>query len=291
LNTLSQLLYLHPVHSALDTRCALDARARIERPAEAGGVAPYHLVAAGSAQIHIAGEPSICLGAGDLVVLARGQAHAIAACGDMSGQSAAPGLSATPPEILCGQFRSGHAASSALLCALPAIVLIRASSPRRLADITALMRMLGEQDGSGATARHLASALFSMLLDAWLEQGSHVTGLLALMAEPKLRPALQKMLAHPGADCSIDQMAAACHLSRSTFLRIFRHASGDAPAEVLLGLRMAEARLRLARGERSIGRIAEAVGYQSESAFNKAFKRHTGIAPGKYRRDLPHAFR
>lgn len=283
MDTLSRLLYLHPVHTAFDTRCVLGAPSRIERLAEADGVAPYHLVTAGKVQLRVEGEPALQLGAGDLVMLARGQAHAI---------SAAPSDPGAPPsEILCGQFRGGHAASSALLHALPAIVLIRAPEPQRLANIRALLRMLGEQDGTGATALHLASALFSMLLDAWLAQAPRVTGLLALMGEPKIRPAVEKMLAHPGAECSIEQMAHACHLSRTTFLRIFRNASGSAPAEVLLGLRMAEAQLWLARGERSMGRIAEAVGYQSESAFNKAFKRHIGVAPGEYRRGLPQARR
>ena len=75
-------------------------------------------------------------------------------------------------------------------------------------------------------------------------------------------------------------------MSRDTFARLFTRLCGAAPAELLTRLRMARAAALLAHDRRAAGAVALAVSYQSEAAFNRAFKRHYGQGPGGFRRDL-----
>jgi len=130
----------------------------------------------------------------------------------------------------------------------------------------------------------LASALFALLMRAWLEQAAAMPGLFALLAEQRLQAALQAMLAEPERPWTLEELAGLCHMSRATFARVFGKAAGDTPAAVLTQTRMAKAASLLAQGRLPVGQIAEQVGYQSEAAFNRIFKRRYGIGPGAYRR-------
>jgi AraC family transcriptional activator of mtrCDE len=82
----------------------------------------------------------------------------------------------------------------------------------------------------------------------------------------------------------VEDLAEACHMSRATFARLFARLCGMPPADMLTQLRMARAARALLQGEGAVGDVALAVGYQSEAAFNRVFKRHYGIGPGGYRR-------
>jgi len=90
-------------------------------------------------------------------------------------------------------------------------------------------------------------------------------------------------LAAPEQAWALNDLARLCHMSRASFVRLFNHVAGTTPATVLLHTRMAQAAVWLARHERSVRDIGEAVGYQSEAAFNRAFKRYFGVGPGLYR--------
>lgn len=90
------------------------------------------------------------------------------------------------------------------------------------------------------------------------------------------------MLAAPEKPWTLQNKASACHMSRATFARVFQRVAGMTPAA--LQARMAQAAVWLARGKRTVADIGEAVGYQSEAAFNRVFKRCFGIGPGQYRR-------
>jgi AraC family transcriptional activator of mtrCDE len=142
--------------------------------------------------------------------------------------------------------------------------------------------------GSEAIVRQLASALFALLIRCWLTQSLAVPGLFAVMAERRLQAALNGMLGAPQQPWTLENLAAACHMSRATFARLFTKAAGDTPAAVLAQLRMAQA-ARLLDAGRPAGEVGETVGYQSEAAFNRAFKRRYGVGPGAYRRRAPPA--
>jgi AraC family transcriptional activator of mtrCDE len=165
---------------------------------------------------------------------------------------------------------------------------VRTAGQPALASLRALIALLQreaeqERAGTAAILGQLSSALFALLLRGWLEQAGG-QGLLAVLAEPRLHAALHAMLTEPERPWSLDGLAALCHMSRATFVRAFRQAAGQPPAEVLTQWRMAQAARLLAQGRLAAGQIGEQVGYQSEAAFNRMFKRHHGVGPGEYRR-------
>jgi len=108
-------------------------------------------------------------------------------------------------------------------------------------------------------------------------------GLWTLARSPGLAPLLERMLQSPGDHWTVEKMAAAVHMSRASFFRQFIETSGEPPAQFLQRLRMQLAAQRLHGGD-SITRAAEHVGYQSNAAFTRAFKRVLGEQPGAYQR-------
>jgi AraC family transcriptional regulator, activator of mtrCDE len=299
-DALSQLLLLHPVRTALDTRCLLHASQRMAHPATQAQVAPYHLVVAGAARVEIDGQAPLALRAGDAIVFPRGHAHQLSALepdgptpvtgapfgGD--AMDATEAMNATA-DILCGQFHFDAVHSRTLIDALPDVVLVRTAGLAEFEAFQSLVGLLLEETGApglgaNAVVSHLATALLLRLLRAWLKQAEALPGLFSLLADRKLNHALHAMLAEPGRAWTLEQLAQVSGMSRTTFVRTFRAKAGTTPASLLLSIRMAQAAQWLKHSHRSVGEIGERVGYQSEAAFNRAFSRCHGVGPGRFRR-------
>ncbi|RZO10762.1 AraC family transcriptional regulator [Pseudomonas moorei] len=300
-DALSRLLLLHPVRTELDTRCRINAPWRMAHPAEQPFVAPYHLVVEGTALVDIDGHDSLELHAGDMLVFPHGHAHRLytsdadentpmhtvyreALVAKIGNEGAGP-----LTDILCGQFHFDVSGSKTLVDALPDIVHVRTAGRHEFVGLQALVTLLRDETnealpGASAVVSHLASALFLLLLRAWLEQAHAIPGLFALLADAKLSQALHVMLAEPGKYWTLEELAGHCSMSRATFVRLFPDVAGTTPGNLLMRIRMIQAGQWLSRTNMSIGEIGESVGYRSEAAFNRAFKRYSGIGPGQYRR-------
>jgi transcriptional regulator GlxA family with amidase domain len=96
--------------------------------------------------------------------------------------------------------------------------------------------------------------------------------------------ALELMRAEPSKRWTVERLARAVGLSRAVLARRFVAACGRSPVRYLTELRLALAVSLLEGGEASLAEIAREIGYASEFAFSRAFKRQHGIAPGRYRR-------
>lgn len=307
LDTLSRLLQLHPVTVELDYHCHLRAPWRLEEPALGRGAAAFHLMVEGDAWLDLPGEPPLALAAGDIVVVSDGSAHALRADASAQAPLARPLTTSgnlltvgtkgrgARCEILCGRFQFPVGESGLLFAALPRCMLIRGTGGVDLDGMRHLIGMLRNEvvsvrPGAAALVAQLAAALFALLLRAWVEQGDDTRGLFRLLVEPRLAPALKAMLTEPGKHWSLEQLAGVCHVSRASFARLFAQCAATTPAKLLTQLRMAQAAQWLAQDRRSIAAIAAAVGYQSEAAFNRSFKRCIGVGPGRYRRErrAPH---
>jgi AraC family transcriptional activator of mtrCDE len=301
MDALSRLLSLYPLRTAVDVRCHFRSPWMLDNAAAAPGIAPYHLILTGTAWLDAGGKKGAKLQAGDIIVFPNGSAHQLhtedaehtTPLRDLPGPQVVPvkGNEGTGSvtDILCGQFVFGHGAANTLLGALPETILVRTKGRPDFAALRAVIEMLRietelMQPAASMVVSQLSSVLFALLIRAWLEQANSVPGLFALLMEPRLQAVLQGVLAAPEKDWSLEKMAKACHTSRATFARLFRQVAGTTPAAILMQTRMAQAALWLAQGKRPVGEIGEAVGYQSEAAFNRAFKRHFGVGPGEYRR-------
>ncbi|GGC67680.1 AraC family transcriptional regulator [Undibacterium terreum] len=302
MDTLSHLLALYPLRTALDVRCHFKAPWILDHDGVLLGIAPYHLIVSGTAWLDAAREKGIALQPGDIIVFPKGDAHRLHMDAEAGGapwhepdkSQSVTYISNTgqgpTTDILCGEFRFDAEASAVLLNALPDVMLVRTAQRPDFAGLQTLMTMLrveteAMRPGATAVVSQLSSALFTLVIRAWMEQAQSASGLLAVLAEERLQGLLQEILAAPEKPWELKDMAAACHMSRATFARVFNKVAGITPATLLLQIRMAQAAQWLAQGRRSVGEVGEAVGYQSEAAFNRVFKRSFGVGPGQYRRD------
>jgi AraC-like DNA-binding protein len=114
-----------------------------------------------------------------------------------------------------------------------------------------------------------------------LPEGSK--GLLAAVNDPLVGRALQLMQADPARRWTTDDLAREAGATRTVLGERFNAVLGTPPIEYLTGWRIQLAADRLRSSSDSIGGIAADVGYESEAAFNRAFKRETGLTPGRWR--------
>ncbi|MDY0745545.1 AraC family transcriptional regulator [Paucibacter sp. R3-3] len=299
MDLLSQLLALTPVTGHLDIRCHFGAPWLLDEPPAAPLVIRYHALLDGEAVLEDA-DGHTPMKAGDIVLFPAGGAHRLHDGGGAKPRPlrAAPGAALTvvtnggrgaPAEVLCGRFVFAAPAERLLRDFLPRRLIVSAAEAAgRLGRVVALMReeSLEQGPGSAALIGHLSAALFSLSLRTAASETEANAGqrsLLALASKPRLQPALTAMFDSPGRDWTLPALAALCHLSRATFVRQFLDATGRSPAELLNEIRMAQALRELAASQDSVAAIGEAAGYQSEAAFQRAFKRHVGVTPARWR--------
>jgi AraC family transcriptional activator of mtrCDE len=137
---------------------------------------------------------------------------------------------------------------------------------------------------AAAVAASLATSLMMLVLRAHFERGNESQGILALLARRQTARALLSMLAELARDWTLDELAELANTSRATLVRPFRAAVQMAPLAFLSELRLTFARHRILVKSTPLALIAEGVGYQSETAFSRAYHRRFGVAPGADRK-------
>jgi AraC-like DNA-binding protein len=137
--------------------------------------------------------------------------------------------------------------------------------------------------GAATIATELATALFVMMLRLHFEQSTASSGILRLLASSSSARAVAAMLRAPAHPWTLDELAAEAHVSRATLVRIFRREGDIAPLGFLSELRLGLARYHLGSTTGTLAQVAAAVGYDSESAFVRAFRKRYGISPGRLR--------
>jgi AraC family transcriptional regulator, activator of mtrCDE len=125
---------------------------------------------------------------------------------------------------------------------------------------------------------HLSAALFALTLRFASEGPQSPHGLLALAGRPRLQAAVAAMFESPSRPWTLDQFA-----TRATFVRQFQDAIGRSATDVLTEVRMTIAGRMLVQSSLPVAEIGEMVGYQSDSAFQRIFKRLMGATPARYR--------
>ncbi len=174
---------------------------------------------------------------------------------------------------------------------LPSFILIKADQARSLALHTTLQLLAAEMSeqapGADVIASRLAEVLFIQTLRAHIASGSESCkrGWLRAIFDPQIGAALRSVHANVNSPWTVDSLAAAAGMSRSAFAVRFKELLGQTPLEYVTEWRMQKAiRLLQQRGKKLI-EVAQSVGYDSDAAFSKAFKRVVGLAPGEYRRN------
>jgi AraC-like DNA-binding protein len=142
---------------------------------------------------------------------------------------------------------------------------------------------ISQQSGSEVMLRRLTEMLFIQVVRIWIDQQAQATGgWLAALRDQPISMALGLIHQSPERGWKVEELADAVALSRSAFSARFTHLVGEPPVKYLTRWRMHVA-TRLLKNEVSVDRIARQLGYDSEAAFRKAFKREVGIPPARYR--------
>jgi AraC family transcriptional activator of mtrCDE len=130
----------------------------------------------------------------------------------------------------------------------------------------------------------LSTAMFALVLRLASESDNAPRGLLALAGHPRLAPALAALFNEPARAWSLPALARLCNMSRATLARQFKHKLGGSASDLLTDIRMAVATNRLKNPSTSTGAVADAVGYRSDAAFQRAFKSRMGVTPAQWRK-------
>jgi AraC-like DNA-binding protein len=255
--------------------------------AESMGTA-VHVVRQGACRlVPTAGSPVLRLERGDLVVLTHGTRHFLA--DDPSLPLVGPVRHGRRSRLLSGGYQMK--CPLPLLASLPEVLRVPADHCRQdgIRPIVDLLEAELEEDRPGSTTivPALVDALLPLVMRAWLDDRAEGPGghPLETLSDLAIAAALERIHAEPERDWSVTALAREVALSRSAFAHRFTRAVGEPPHAYLAHWRLTVAGRYLRESDLSLAEVAHRVGYVSEFAFAKAFKRDYGIAPGGYRRE------
>jgi AraC family transcriptional regulator, activator of mtrCDE len=295
------------VRGRLDLRCAYGAPWRIDQgPGEANEI-PYHAVISGSAVLDDpAGRRPVQLKPGDILLLPGNPRHVMH---DGGGARPKPARdrqhlnlvisenagTGERLDLLCGHFVISPPHDRLLRNYLPPRLVVRTEhngetegtgTAAQLTNLVSLMRAETAVDhlGGRAMLNALSTAMFALVLRLASETDDAPTGLLALAGHPRLAPALLALFNEPARAWSLPELARLCNMSRATLARQFQERLGRSASDLLTDIRMTLAANELRKPSMSTGAVADMVGYQSEAAFQRAFKSHMGVTPAQWRK-------
>jgi AraC-like DNA-binding protein len=268
-------------------------------------VIEYHLIAQGACWGHAVGQEPIRLNEGDLIVFPQGDAHVLSSA---PGMRARPDLAmftrrtsplpltyelgggGEPARIVCCFLGCDERPFNPLLTALPAVIHLSADGNRATAEwLPTLLNVAARESGSARPGtENILSRLSELMFVETIRR--HIeslppsqTGWLAGLRDPVVGRALASLHAEPTRGWTVEQLARAAGISRSVLAERFTELVGQPPMQYLAMWRMQLAsRLLLEGGQ--LAEVAGAVGYESEAAFSRAFKKLVGQAPGTWRR-------
>lgn len=259
---------------------------------------PLHMVLNGACVLRHDGR-DISLKAGDAVVLPKGAEHAMLASPDsapdprpdaMERLLALPAPDTPATRMLCGHFEWDGALDHPLFGELPDLIVVRDVFAQEGGTLfrTVVDLITAEQDsdapGASALTDRMGEVLFVSLLRAWLTAHDPARGVLATINDARLSRALNHIHRHHAVPLDLNTLARVAGMSRTAFATRFHEVMGTPPKTYLTEWRMLEARKLLTRTDRTLSEIGERVGYGSDAAFVRAFKRRFGQTPARLRR-------
>lgn len=196
-------------------------------------------------------------------------------------------------ELLSGCFRFRGNCRNPLISALPDLMHLKSEDGRLVPWLETTMQYIANeiainQLGCQTVVARLADILFIQAVRAYIAGLSNEQGnWLRALSDPEIGIALSLMHRCSDSPWTVATLAQQIPMSRSAFSARFSQLVGQPPMQYLTTWRMLKATELLRESQSGMREIASQVGYESEVAFRKAFKRWAGVAPGVYRRE-PH---
>ena len=316
MDALSEILRVVRLDSAIyfnaelsEPWCLASPEARTLAPVLAGGAAHviiYHLLCEGAAYVQVQDGERVALSPGDIVTFPHGDGHLLG-----SGPSVAPvdvasalpgvlekglellhlGGGGAPSRFICGFLACDPQLSQTFLGGLPALIRVNIRddpSGQWLENSLAfsVAQAANREAGASAMLTRLSEAVFVETLRRYVRQlpEGH-TGWLAGARDAAVGKALTLLHRRHADPWTVASLAREVGLSRTVLAERFRHFIGQSPMAYLTRWRLLLGSRALTTTSQSVAEVASEAGYESEAAFNRAFKREYGLPPARYRRE------
>lgn len=275
-------------------------------------IVSYHLITEGSCWASLTGDPAsaIHVSAGELLVVPQGEAHLMGSSLELTPASASAMLSkyleTSPGEVMklsyggggahtrliCGFLACDDTLTNPVLAALPRLFKVDMRNDPQSAWLETSLKLAAVEAAECRVGSAIVLARLSELrfveavrrcIDALPDDRK---GWLAGVSDRFVGRALALLHAQPAHGWTVDELARKAGLSRSALAQRFTQLLGQPPMQYLARWRLQIAAQELRNGTSSLAAVAEQVGYESEAAFNRAFKREFGTPPASWRRNL-----
>lgn len=303
-DSLGEALHVLRLTGTFYSRCEFTAPWGLGLPRIEGSLM-FHVVTAGRCWLEVEGVEPRLLQPGDLGLVPHGEGHRLASAPGVPG----PGLFDLRREpvseryelirqggggeatgLVCGTLRFDHPAARHLVSVLPRVIGVEAAGSPQTEWLQSTLRFMAAEaealrPGGETVITRLADVLVIQAIRSWLEQDPIAqTGWLGALRDPQIGRAIALIHREPARDWSVAGLAGEVAMSRSAFAARFAALVGEPPMRYLARWRMHVALDRMAEEGASPGDLAFRLGYTSEAAFSRAFKRLMGVPPGAARR-------
>ena len=258
----------------------------------------YHYVRSGKLVVEVDGLPPVTLEAGGIAILPRNDPHRLASAiglppadpSEISRITAegvhrvSTGTEGPKAEVWCGFLQTAKTGEHPLLKALPPLLTLSvAGGEAQWLDSS--MRFLAEQQPSSDVVARLAELFVAQAVREYVDRlPAGAGGWLRGLADPAVSRALSIIHSRFAEDLDVEMLAREAGVSRSVLGERFVELLGEPPMRYCARWRMRTAANMLRDGRDNAANIAYAVGFNSEAAFNRAFKREYGVPPATWRR-------
>jgi AraC-like DNA-binding protein len=267
-------------------------------------IIPFHIVTEGKCWAKTNPNLEQALEVGDIVIFPQGNAHSLA---DQVDREPVPfghllpaspwnplpvlkyGGGGSPTQVICGFLQCDELMFNPLLKNLPVLMHIKAfAEPATPLLATGVRYIIQEtsciQPGSLCLLTRLVELMFIEILRTYMQNPpENQMGWLAALNDPMIGQVLNWLHAEPTYPWSVPELAQRLGLSRSALANRFTQLVGQPPMQYLIQWRLQLASFYLQNTDQGLTKIATLVGYESEAAFNRAFKRYVGQPPGVWR--------
>jgi AraC-like DNA-binding protein len=304
---LGETLHMLRLNGSLYCRSELTAPWGIDMPSFDGYMI-FHVVTSGHCWLEIEGEEPRLLQQGSLTLVPHGNGHCI---------RSSPGARAMPlfdipvervsdryevmrfggdgdlTQLTCGVVSFDQLAGQQLVAQLPEVLQIDSWDEEENSWLQSTLHFISREarelrPGGETVITHLADILIIQAIRTWIDQAPEADqGWLAALRDKQVGRALAAIHREPEKDWTVDSLAREVGMSRSGFSARFTSLVGESAKRYLTQWRMQLARAQLQQTSDSLSVLADRLGYQSEAAFCRAFKRVYGVPPGSFRHSTP----
>lgn len=301
---LGEALHFLRMSGTFYSRCEFTAPFALALPPMKGFLMS-HVVTSGRCCLEVEGVPDRLVQPGDLALVPHGEGHQLASELGLNGQKLFEipreqvseryeilrlGGGGARTSVVCGVFHFDHPAAQQLISLLPKVIMVEAWNAPHADWIQSMLRAIASEarelrPGGETVITRLADILVIHAIRSWIAQDPAAqTGWLGALQDKQIGRIISLIHRDPTRGWTLESLAASAAMSRSAFAARFTGLVGEPAMHYVTRWRMHAALALLKENNTSVSEVSHRLGYESEAAFSRAFKRYIGFSPGVARR-------